>query len=201
MEALVGRMKSLSTIVALFRILFLVWGFVLCLSAAPLIPPASKKYDDGRLVRALFVFEAPKRKTSPFPCGHAVAVLNKVNIRPYRCISHVGSVSNWQCEDSHSVGEDVPDAVPLCRWHRHERMGFRRMPSAWERPQGHPASGSTPDGPGAIPGRRPTARFEHEAFHGRRNNGFTKTQAGRQCTQSGHKANICRIELVDRARG
>ena len=36
-----------------------------------------------------------------------MAVLNKVNIRPHRWISHVGSVSNWQCEDA--VGEDVPD--------------------------------------------------------------------------------------------
>ena len=41
------------------------------------------------------------------PCGHALAVLNKVNIDPYRFISHVWSVSNWQCE--YSVGEDVPD--------------------------------------------------------------------------------------------
>ena len=109
------------------------------------------------------------------------------------CTSHVGSGSNWLCEDS--GGEDVPDE---CRF----AGGIDK--NEWDsdaclRP-GKPASGSTPDGLGPIQGRRLTPRFEHEDFMGR-SNGFKKTQAWSRCEQSGHNANTCTIELVDRARG
>ena len=57
-----------------------------------------------------------------------------------------------------------------------------------------------PHGLGPIQGRRPTPRFEHEDFMGR-SNGSKKTQAWSRCEQSGHNANTCTIELVDRARG
>ena len=123
-------------------------------TACPLIPPASTNtMTAGSCVLCSYL--RPKDKL--VPCGHALAVLNKVNFSPHRCISHVGSVSNWQCE--YSVGEDVPDecrfagGIDKNEWDSNECL----RPG---RPQSHPASGSTPDGPGPIQGRRQNPRFE-----------------------------------------
>ena len=58
--------------------------YVHCLSTDP---ASVDKYDYGRLVRP-FSYLRPQDKL--VPCGHAVAVLDKVDISPYRCISHSG---------------------------------------------------------------------------------------------------------------
>ena len=96
---------------------------------------------------------------------------------------HQGFMSRMQCRFAGGIDKNEWDSDECLRSGR---------------PPGNPASGSTPDGPGPIQGRRPTPRFEHEDFTGR-NNGFKKTQAWSRCEQSGHNANTCKIELVDRA--
>ena len=98
-----GRLRDLDVSTGVFAGLttYANLPYVHCLSADP---ASVDKYDDGRLVRPLFVFEAPRHALFLWPCSGST---QRSDISPYRCISHVWSVSNWQCE--YSVGEDVPD--------------------------------------------------------------------------------------------
>ena len=190
-----GRLRDLdvSTVTDVFAGLatYANFPYVHCLSADP---ASVDKYNDGRVVRPLFVFEAPRQVRSLWPCNGSTRQSGHQSLPLYQSL---WSVSNWQCE--YSVGEDVPDecrfagGIDKNEWDSDECL----RPG---RPQSNPASGSTPDGPGPIQGRRQTLRFEHEDFMGR-SNGFKKTQAWSRCEQSGHNAKTCKIELVDRACG